>query len=292
LQPKLTRLQAEVQLANTETELIQARARADDARDQLLFLLGLPVDQPVLLRGDLAVPDDGLYRTAGLVDAVSIALDERPDVEQARLAVRLQEVQRSITRAAYFPTVSAFANIGYNGTVPDNRTVVTQTGPFEFETSENGIFSDAYWQPSVAVGVQLNWNLFDGFQTRRRVQQNTIAIQQAEIQLTQAEEAAKLEVAQALRELESARQRVSTQQQTVDTAELAYEFAFDRLREGVGTQLDVRQASDNLDQSSLLYLQAVYDYLVARSNLDRATGTITPVGPAPPSSTTTASVSP
>jgi outer membrane protein TolC len=276
--PMLQRLQTEVQLANQETQLIQSRTAASSARDQLLFVLGLPVDRPLTLRGTLEVPaDEAPYRTVGLLNAVATALDERPDIEQARLAIELQEVNRSITRAAYLPDVSAFANYGFSGNVPDDRTVVTQTGDFEFEASSNGFFDGAYWDPSLSVGIRLNWTIFDGFQTRRRVQQNTIAIEQAEIQHEQVQEAAKLEVAQTLRELEGAEQRVNAQQQNVATANLAYDFAFERLRNGVGTQLDVRQASDNLDQSRLLQLQAIHDYLVARSDIERATGTISAV---------------
>ena len=278
--PKLQRLQAEVQLANLQTQLIQSRAAAESAKDQLLLTLGLPVDRPIVLRGELEPPPDA-FRTVGLVDAVGTALEERPDLEQARLAIRLQEVQRNITRAAYFPNVSAFADFGYSGNVPDNRQTVTQTGPFEYEAGSRSFFSDAYWQPSVSVGVRLNWTLFDGFQRRYQVQQRSIAIQQAEIRYALAQEGAKLEVAQALREVESARQRLATQEQTVATAETAYQFAFERLTNGVSTQLDVRQASDNLDQSRLLYLQAVYDLLVARSALERATGTIAPEPPRP-----------
>lgn len=272
--PKLQRLQSEVQLANQETQLIQARTSAASARDQLLFNLGLPVTQEISLRGTLEVQERAPYRTAGLLNAISTALDERPDLEQARLSIELQEVNKGLASSAYFPSVSAFANFGYTGSVPDNRTVVRQLGDFEYEAIENGFFDDSYWDPSFAVGLSLNWTIFDGFQTSRRVQQNRIAIDQAEIQYEQAQEGAKLEVAQALRQLEGADQRVSAQQQNVDTAQLAYEFAFERLRNGVSTQLEVRQASDNLDQSQLLYLQAVHDYLVAFSNLERATGTI------------------
>ncbi len=273
--PKLTRLQAEVQLANQETQLIQAQTAAINVRDQLLFTLGLPVTQTVALRGSLEIPaEEAPYRTVGLLDAISTALDERPDVKQARLAIELQEVNKGITRAAYFPTVSAFANYGFNGNVPNNRTVVTQTGDFEYETSTRGFFDDSYWDPSLSVGIRLNWTIFDGFQTRRRVQQNAIAVEQAEIQHEQVQEAAKLEVAQTLRELSGAEQRVMAQKQNVETANLAYDFAFQRLRNGVSTQLDVRQASNDVDQSRLLHLQAIHDYLVARSNLERATGTI------------------
>jgi outer membrane protein TolC len=290
--PKLNRLQAEVQLANLQTQLIQARAAAETAKDQLLLTLGLPVTQPIVLTGELAPPAE-IHRTVGLVDALGLALDERPDLAQARLAIRLQEVQRNIERAAYFPDVSAFADFGYLGNVPDNRQVVMQTGDFEYETSNRGFFSGAYWDPSLSVGVRLNWTLFDGFQRRYRMQQRRIAIERAELQLAQAEQAAQLEVAQALREVESAQRRLAAQEQTVATAETAYQFAFERLTNGVGTQLDVRQASDNLDQSRLLYLQAVYDLLVARSNLERATGTIAPVGhPSPPPGVTTTSTTP
>jgi outer membrane protein TolC len=290
--PKLNRLQAEVQLANLQTQLIQARANADAAKDQLLLVLGLPVDQPIVLRGALEPPADA-YRTVGLVDAAARALAERPDLTQARLAVRLQEIQRNIQRAEYFPSVTAFADLGFNGNVPDDRQVVTQTGPFAYQAEDRGFFDGAYWDPSLSVGLRLNWTLFDGFQRRYRSQQRRIAIEQAEIQLAQAEQGARLEVAQALREVESARQRMLAQEQTVATAETAYQFAFERLANGVGTQLDVRQASDNLDQSHLLYLQAVYDLLVARSNLERATGTIAPVGPpAPVPGVTTTSATP
>src|SRR5690606_31122470 len=127
-----------------------------------------------------------------------------------------------------------------------------------------------------AVGVQLSWNLFDGFQTRYRVQQNTIAIQRAEVQLEQAVQGAVLEVEGAIRNLASARQRIAGQQQTVETAEVAYDFAADRLRAGVATQIDVRFASAQLDQARLAYLQAVYDYLAARSDLQPAVGIVLP----------------
>ena len=109
VQPKLQRLSAEVDLANLETQLIQARAGAEAARDQLLFTLGLPVGQPVVLRGALDLPPTDAFRTVGFADAVATALDRRPDLAQARLAIRLQEVQRDITRAAALPSVSAFA---------------------------------------------------------------------------------------------------------------------------------------------------------------------------------------
>jgi outer membrane protein TolC len=282
VRPALERLQAEVALANLEADLTRAAAGAGTARDQLLFAIGLPVGQDVMLRGTLAPPaDPGPFRTVGLVNALTVARRERPDLRQARLALRLREVDRNISRAAFLPTVSAFINMAYTGTVPDDRTFLTQTGDFTYETGSLGFFDGSYWNPSVAVGLSMQWTLFDGFQRRYTLQQREIAIEQTEVQLAQAEQAAAVEVAAALREMESAERRVAAAGRTVDQAQTAYTFAIERLRQGVGPQLDARTASDQLDQSRLNYLQAVYDLLVARSALERATGTILPPQVAP-----------
>ena len=292
IRPKLDRLNAEVDAANAETQLVQARAQAQTAEDQLLFTIGLPVDAPVRLDGALRPPEDELFRTASADAALDAAVTARPDLEQARLAVQLQGVQRDITRSASFPTLSAFANLGYSGNVPDNRDFLVNpdpTDPFTFETGSSGFFSESYWQPSVSVGLRASWTLFDGFQTRYRVQQDQVAIDKAEIALAQATEAARLEVSTALRQMGSAQRRLATQRQTVETAETAFAFAEERLDVGAAGLLDVRVATQNLDVARLNYLQAVFDALVARSDFERATGAIAPAPVAAPPSTTTAS---
>ncbi len=290
VRPVLERLNAEVDLANAETGVVTSEAQAASARDQLLLTLGLPVEADVVLDGRLAPPADALFQTVGLAVAAERALGLRPDVRQAALAIRLNEVQRNITRAGLYPTLSAVVNASYNANVPDDRSFVTApnpSDPFTFETGSTGFFSGDYWQPALSVGLRANWNLFDGFQTRRRIQQNQIAIDQAVIQLEQVRNAASLEVAGAIRQLESARQRLGTQARTVRTAETAFTFASARLGEGVASQVDVRVSSQNLDLARLNYLQAVYDALVARSAYERATGIIEPTAldVAPPSET-------
>ncbi|MEM6326269.1 MAG: TolC family protein [Bacteroidota bacterium] len=277
--PKLDRLNAEVDLANAETQLATVQAGAQTATDALLLAIGLPVGAPVVLEGSLSAPADELFQTVSTLEALEEAVAERPDLEQARLAIRLNEVQRDITKAASYPSLNAFANLSYNANVPDNRTSIfapDPADPFTFEEQTTGFFSDAYWQPAVTVGLSLNWTLFDGFQTRRRVQQNQIAIDKAEIQLEQATQAAALEIASALRQLTSAERRLAAQAQTVVTAETAFRFAEERLDVGTADLVDVRLASQNLDTARLNFLQAVRDALVARSDYERATATIAP----------------
>lgn len=272
--PKFQRLSAEVELTNLETQLLQTQNQASSALDNLKFTLGIPVNQPVTLRGNLEVDDTDPYLTVSVNDAYATAMERRPDIEQARVGIELREIDKDITRAQYLPSLSAFANFSYSGSVPDDRsfTISDPNDPFKFTTGTNDFFSQSYWQPAINVGFRLTWNIFNGFQTTARVQQRKIEVERAKLQYTQLTEGVRLEVETALRNLETAQRRILSQERNVDRAALNYEYARARLREGVATPLEERDASNQLDQSRLNYIQAVHDYLLARSAFETAMG--------------------
>ena len=278
--PKMQRLSTEVQLANQRTQLVQARNQAATALDNFKMQLGLPVDQPIDLRGELDADNMGRFLRVSTSEALDVALERRPDLAQARQAIELRQVQQNVTQAQYFPNVSAFADFNYSGRVPDDRTVVTSppNDPFTFDQTTNDFFSSSYWNPSVSVGIQLSWNLFNGFQTTARMQQDQIAIERAQVQYEQLRQAVRLEVEQALRNLQSARSRIASQQENVQRAELNFEFAQKRLSVGESSQLVVREASEQLDTARQNHLQAVYDYLAAKSEFETSIGMPLPGG--------------
>lgn len=273
---KYQRLSAQVQESNLETQLIELKNQADAVKDGFKHLLGLPISQTVELRDTLALEGLSATDTQTVHQVLPEALDQRPDLQQARLAVELQKVQKNITEGTFFPAVDFFASLDYSGRVPDDRTrVLTDPNdPFSFSADHRRFFSRAYWNPSVAVGLRLNWTIFDGFQRSSQLQQAAVAVNRAQLQQEQLREAVRLEVEQALQNLQAARQRIKSQQQNLSRAELNYEYAVTRLNEGVGSPLEEREASEQLDQSRLNYLQAVRDYLVAKSTYALAAGTI------------------
>ncbi len=274
--PKFQRLSAEVELANLETQRIAASGDASAALDQLKFALGIPISRQIRLVTDLQPDSDAELRTVALEDALALALASRPDLEQANLNIEIENIQWKVARAEYFPSLDAFADLSYIGNVPDNRTVtlINPADPFSFSTRQNGFFSDDYWDLTASVGLTLSWTIFDGFQRRQRVQQRTIMQERANIAQEQLLQSVRLEVEQALRDVRTAELRILSQEKNVERAELNYEYASARLREGVASPLDEREASDLLDQSRLSYLQAVFDYNTAVSRLESATGTI------------------
>lgn len=273
--PKFERLSAEVQLSNLETNLLAVENAAETALDGLKQSIGLPVKTPIELRGSIEdMASDDLVRQVSVDDALTRALQNRPDLRQAQLAIELNQIQRRITRGQRLPTVSAFANLNYIGNVPDDRQFVLSDpeDPFSFQTESRGFFDGSFWDPAVSVGIRLSWNIFNGNQTRAQLQQNSIAIRRAEVQREQLEQGIVLEVEQAVRDLRTAAQRIRSQERNVETAELNYTFAQRRLEEGMARPIEEREASQQLDQSRLNYLQALYDYATALSALGTAIG--------------------
>ena len=274
LAPKFQRLTAEVELANLETEQVEIAGAAAQALDNLKMQIGIPVEQPIRLRGDLETEDRGRFLTVSTESAVDLALRHRPDLEQARIAVTLQRVNRRLAQMEYMPAVDAVANISYIGRVPDDRTrIITEDRDnFTYRSESVDFFSQSYWNPAVSAGLRLTWNIFNGFRTSAQVQQRSVALHQAELQYDQTLQQIRMDVQGALRDLDAAQQRILAQDQNVRRAELNYEYARARLAEGVASPVEERTASEQLDQSRLNRLRALYDYLVAQSALETSLG--------------------
>ena len=264
--PRFQLLTAEVELANLQTELARAKNAAARSIDDLRLVLGLPPGPALQVRGQLTL--DGVAADLPQPsEALEIAFDNRPDFQQARLGVEGGEVQEDATWGEFMPKLNAVANIGLAGSIPDDRSfTVSGVGgdPFAVRVEENGIFSDAFWFSSISVGLTLEWKIFDGFETWNRLKRDRLATERARVDLEEARTAVTVEVQQTIRELETARQQIATQERNRERAELNYEHAQVRVREGVSNQFELRQASEQLDESRFNYLQAVHDFLVAR----------------------------
>jgi outer membrane protein TolC len=273
--PKFERVSARVELENLRAQVVQRRSQANIAIDELKRTIGFPVDQPVRLRGALRAENVGQFTQVSMDDAMTRAIQNRPDVKQAQLGVELRQIDKRTLQATYLPTVSAFANFNYTGRVPDSRTrtfMPNRSDPFTFAQETRGFFADSYWNPSVAVGLRLSWNVFDGFQRAAQIEQREVAVNQARLDYERLLAQVRLDVQRALRNLATGRQRLQSQRANVARAELGYEIAQKRLGVGVANQLQLREASDQLDQARLNYLQAVYDYLTAKSAFETAVG--------------------
>jgi outer membrane protein len=278
--PVFERLSAEVELGNLQTEWIEAQTQEELARDQLRLTLGLSTTQPLALADALRVDDGYALADIPLEAGLARALERRPDLEEARLAIAAQQAQVAAARASYRPAVSAFADVNYLGNVPDDRSrvVTSPLEPFEVGQERRGVFAGDFWDLGASAGVRLQWNVFNGGALRAQAEQARVGVRQARVRLEQLQDVVRVEVASALRELSAARDRARIQEENARLAERNYELVRARVVQGVSTPLERREASDQLDRSRLALLQAVHDYLAARSRYLAAIGDVWEVG--------------
>lgn len=72
--------------------------------------------------------------------------------------------------------------------------------------------------------------------------------------------------------LQETHERMQTQAQVKETAKLSYNIVQYRYSKGVTSRLELTDAELALTTAQLNYLEAVYDYLAARIELDRTRG--------------------
>ena len=116
--------------------------------------------------------------------------------------------------------------------------------------------------------------IFQGFRRDARVDQRRAAVRQAQAQTEQSVDVARSQVRSLVENAEEALLRARSQGLAVDQAQRGFEIASAQYREGLGSQLELTDSEVALRQSEFNYAQAVYDYLVARAQLDQATGRV------------------
>lgn len=273
-------LRLEVELANLEPNLRRAENAVEQARRQLADELDLANDAQLEVTGELASIDledpsgntpanREILSFVGFGDpemepdtdeAISLAQELRSDLRQLELTQSLRETEMRLEQAEYLPRITFFGNYVINAQNNGSPTFFGRDGG-----------QRAY---SRNIGIRVTVPIFQGFSRDARIDQRRAVLQQAETETEFATDQARSEVRTLVEQAEEAYLRATGQRLAVGQAREGFEIASAQYREGVGSQLELTDAEVALRQSEFNYAEAVYDYLVARAELDRATGQV------------------
>lgn len=254
--PRFNVLRAEVSVANARPGLIRARNDHRIAKNNLSNLLGYNLPRDTWEDVPLQLTDT-LVAEPYQVDlplAIQQALEKRTELGALRKARQLQDENLINARAGYQPTVQAFAGYGWRN--------VQFTKPIELDHQING------WQ----AGVQLNWDIFDGFLTKGKVMQARAQRERAATELDDTSRQVELQVRTAYSTFIESREVLDSQLKVQEQADEALRLARARADAGTGTQLEVLDAETALTQARTTQIVALHDYSVARAKLERASG--------------------
>ena len=247
------KLRAEVAVANAKAPLITARNDHRLAIEALRQALGFTTNKQEYLR---KIPD-----FTGTLDYTPVSFDlqaafdaahaNRPDLQRLAKLSASREESVTTARSNYYPTVSAF-------------------GGYQLRKGATNSFGDS--ADGFLVGVQSQWNIFDGRATAGRVTQARSALEQTRLTENEAQLAAEVEVRRAFSQWQQATELADASQKVVAQAEEAVRLANARYSAGTSAQLDVLQAQVDLTTARTNQIQAYYSYNVSVATLRKATG--------------------
>ena len=239
-------LRAEVQLANTKTQLIQARNRVVVAQNAFKNLLNIDLADEIHLTGSFKFLEESDLELDALM---LLAKENRPEIQQLELSEAAGRKRLDVAKTGNRPDVSLFSNYQ----VDDNEKL----------TKMNRIWN---------IGVQINIPIFDGIATRATVQQAKSGLKQTQLAKQQRINIVEFEVRTAYLNLIQAKSSIAVQKETVAQAVESMRIANLRYDNGMLTSVELTDTQLALAQAEVNHLQARHDYVVEFARLERAVG--------------------
>jgi outer membrane protein TolC len=230
---------ADAQLARSRQAIADAELAVASARRSLRTLSGLAPDGAAP-----ALPDDAAIELPG--ETWLTAVDGLPTVESARSALAAQSARADADRAAWVPTVGAFAR--------------------ERLSNAAGFGESATW----AVGVAASWRLDRG--TLARGDRGRAAAAVGAVRAARAVQDARDAIVDAWQRVAALRARAAAAAAEARAAAVAARVATTRYRDGTATQLEVTLAQRDALDAEVALIQARADLAAARALLRLAAG--------------------
>lgn len=239
-------LRGVVEHGNARIALLQAQASLATAEANLGRQIG--VNTPVRAMRDSALPpppDTTRLRAEGL--------DRAPAVEVAEAQARAAGAQVRVNRAAYWPSLSASASGSSSGL----EAPWTST-----DTYGRG------W----SMGLSLTWTLFNGFQREQSQVAASVQRDLAESRAADTRRQVNAQLTQQLAALATAYTQIDIARDNLAAATEDLRVQQERYRVGAGTILELLTSQENLTQAEVNRIQTIFNYVLARAELEALVG--------------------
>jgi outer membrane protein len=242
---KSASLEVKTRLAKAEYEAINLSNELATKKEQLNDLLGRDV------RTDFRVnpaPDANGF-PADLENARNRALEQRPEIREARLKVKQAEVDRRIKKSEYIPDVSA---------------------GFVYMTFRN--FDDFIPKNLANAGLVVTWEVFDWGRKRHELAEKDKTIAQARELLREAESGVLIDVSDKFRKLQQTQQAFVVAQLAEETAKESLRVNTNKYKLTAALLSDVLQSQSTLVEANHQLQEALLNYWTARAEFEKALG--------------------
>jgi outer membrane protein len=238
-------LEVKTRLAKTETEELTASNQLSTLKEQLNHLIGRDIRTQFTVS---PVAETSLMET-DLAAARTRALEQRPEIREARLQVKQAELDKRVKKSEYIPDISA---------------AFTYASPRNFDEFVPKNFA--------AAGVSVSWEVFDWGRKKHQLAEKEKAIEQANNSLRDAESNVMIEVGARMRDLQQAAQALRVAKLKQETARENMRVSTNKYKLESALFSDVLQTQATLADADYQYQQALMAFWTARAEYEKAIG--------------------
>jgi outer membrane protein len=236
---KVTLVKAQTELMKMNTSISTAKNQWKNAQAYFNFLINQPLDSEIVLE-----------EIAG-VNAELEAKEKREELQLINQSIVVQESVLKMDKNFWVPKINAFLDLGSQGT--------------NWEVSRKS----AYYM----FGVSASIPIYNGSRNQQQIKQTKYELENARLQLDQVEQQLELQRTQALRNVLNAQENWETAKVQLEASKEYFALVSGANREGLTSQLEFIDASNQVTNAELFVLIQYQNYLSSLAELERAAAT-------------------
>ena len=245
------KLRSDVALQNQRPQVNSAAKSVKLAGMRLKVLLGMDVNEPVIFDGQLSDYEQSVL-TATMPSESDVQLMYNSALRQLDLGIDQLEQSKKILIGSSLPMLALAGAFQYSGMGDDGGTFTNY--PYSY------------------VALSLQVPIVGWASTHYKLKQADMNIANMRDQRADVERNLRLGVQSYLNDMQQAIEDIAADSETMRQAQKAYDIAQKQYEVGMNTWLDLNTAELTLTTTQLTYCQAIFNYLVAKANLDATLG--------------------
>lgn len=239
----------QVQLSNLQTMKLKARNQIDAGMEGLKFLMGMPMNDSLVLTETLN--DDDIKQG---VLSEEYHFEDRKEYQQMQTVIELQKLNVKRYQLSRLPSLVLSANYSKSA----------QGEHFD-------LFKGPYFTSSF-IALRMSVPIFSGFSKNAQIESARISLRQSENRLHQLRSSITNDISQSRLNMKTALYNMDTQEKNVNLAEQVYNSTKLKYEQGVGSNQEISTAQSDLVTAQNNYYSSIYDAIIARIDFLRAAG--------------------
>lgn len=248
---KFELLSAQTEWEKRKPDLIEAQNGVTKAKLQLANLIGLSLEHKLSVQDELTLfklPDKVTLSLTALLEE---AYEKNPEMLNSEKDLQIAQNRVKIAASGYKPAITAIG-----------RKAISESDPSDPKTPED----------TLTIGVNLSGVLFNGFKTQSEVAAAKEGEAAAKIGVSKKRDDIRLNVQEALLDLEASLEKAKANQATSNLAQETLKMTQARYQAGMATTMDISEVQIKVDEALIGYYKGISDYIIALANLDKTLG--------------------